>query len=70
MVIAVLLGMLLVNHFLYRRKLASYNALSVQYSALTRDYDELKERCAALEQTARDAQGRAESVERELEAIQ
>lgn len=69
LVIAALLGLLLVNRFQLRRQLASYNDLSQQYSALSVDYDGLKERCDALEQTARDAQGRAESAKRELEAI-
>ena len=48
---------------------ASYNELTQQYSALSEAHDALKERCDALEQEARDAQDRAESAERELEAI-
>lgn len=90
LVTAALLGLLLVNRFQLRRQLASYNALSQQYSALSGAHDEqkasyseltrqysalseahdvLKERCTALEQTVRDAQDRAESAERELEAL-
>ena len=48
---------------------ASYSELTRQYSALSEAHDVLKERCAALEQTVRDAQDRAESAERELEAL-
>ena len=48
---------------------ASYSELTRQYSALSEAHDVLKERCTALEQTARDAQDRAESAERELEAL-
>lgn len=69
LVIAALLGMLLFNCFLLRRQLASYNDLSLQYSALSGDYDELKTYCATQEQTVLDAQDRAESAERELEAM-
>ena len=48
---------------------ASYSELTRQYSALSEAHDVLKERCTALEQTVRDAQDRAESAERELEAL-
>ena len=48
---------------------ASYSELTRQYSALSEAHDVLKERCTALEQTVRDAQGRAESAKRELEAL-
>ena len=48
---------------------ASYSELTRQYSALSEAHDVLKERCDALEQTVRDAQGRAESAKRELEAL-
>ena len=48
---------------------ASYSELTRQYSALSEAHDVLKERCAALEQTVRDAQDRAESAKRELEAL-
>ena len=69
LVIAALLGLLLVNRFQIWRQRTAYNDLSQQYSALSGAYDGLKEHCDALEQEARDAQGRAESAERELEAI-
>ena len=69
LVIAALLGLMLVNRFQLRRQLASYNDLSQQYSALSEAHDVLKERCDALEQEVRDEQGRAESAERELEAL-
>ena len=69
LVTAALLGLLLVNRFQLRRQLASYNDLSQQYSALSEAHDVLKERCTALEQTVRDAQDRAESAERVLEAL-
>ena len=43
---------------------------SIIWETIDKDfYDELEESCAALEQTARDAQGRVESAERELEAL-
>lgn len=48
---------------------ASYSELTRQYSALSEAHDVLKERCDALEQEVRDEQGRAESAERELEAL-
>ena len=48
---------------------ALYSELTRQYSALSEAHDVLKERCTALEQTARDAQDRAESAKRELEAL-
>ena len=48
---------------------ASYSELTRQYSALSEAHDVLKERCTALEQTVRDAQDRAESAEREMEAL-
>ena len=48
---------------------ALYSELTRQYSALSEAHDVLKERCTALEQTVRDAQNRAESAERELEAL-
>ena len=48
---------------------ASYSELTRQYSALSEAHDVLKERCTALEQTARDTQDRVESAERELEAL-
>ena len=48
---------------------ASYSELTRQYSALSEAHDVLKESCTALEQTVRDAQDRAESAERELEAL-
>ena len=53
----------------YEEQKASYSELTQQYGALSEAHDALKERCDALEQEARDAQGRAESAERELEAI-
>ena len=64
-----LLGLLLGCHLMLRRQQAAYNDLSLQYSALSGDYDELKAYCATQEQTVRDAQDRAESAERELEAM-
>lgn len=48
---------------------ASYSELTRQYGALSEAHDVLKERCDALEQEVRDAQDRAESAERELEAL-
>ena len=53
----------------YEEQKASYSELTQQYGALSEAHDALKERCDALEQEARDAQDRAESAERELEAI-
>ncbi|MGN1019057.1 MAG: hypothetical protein ACI4O7_01680 [Aristaeellaceae bacterium] len=62
-------GALVVSRCQLRRQAASYNDLSGQYSALSVDNGGLQTRCAALEQTALDAQLRADSAERELEAL-
>ena len=69
LVIVLLLGVLLVNQLTSMRQRAAFDDLTQQYSTLSGAYDELEESCAALEQTARDAQGRVESAERELEAL-
>ena len=69
LVTVLLLGVLLVNHLTSMRQRAAFDDLTQQYSTLSGAHDVLKERCTALEQTARDAQGRAESAERELEAL-
>ena len=53
----------------YDQQKTSYNELTQQYIVLSEEHDLLKERCVALEQEALDAQGRAESAERALEAI-
>ena len=69
LVIVLLLGVLLVNQLTSMRQRAAFDDLTQQYSTLSDAYYELEESCAALEQTARDAQGRVESAERELEAL-
>ena len=57
LVIVLLLGVLLVNQLTSMRQRAAFDDLTQQYSTLSGAYDELEESCAALEQTARDAQG-------------
>ena len=69
LVIALLLGLLLVSYLASMRQRAAFDDLAQQYSTLSQSYDERQESCTAQEQTVRDAQDRAESAERELEAM-